>query len=340
MIETPAAARPRWKVGVVGAGIAGAACAGWLRKLGHAVTVFDKSRGAGGRMATRRREYETFDHGAQYFTARDPRFVDEVADWCEAGFVRAWRGRIVSLSQGDAGAVTQERRFVGVPAMSVVARRLVADCQLVPGFRAVSAEHRAGAWSVEAEDGRRSEPLDALVVAVPAPQAIPLLAASPDLAARPPRVTYSACWALMASFHLRLPVDFDGAFVKDPVLSWVARNNSKPMRPERECWVLHANPEWSGEHRDADPQWVALSMLEAFARSADVVLPRPAENWTHRWMYAFPEEPLRGDCLLDPDLRLGACGDWLAGPRVEAAWQSGTRLAERLAMLHGSASSG
>src|SRR5690349_18625283 len=109
------------RVAVIGAGLAGLALARFLTETGFPVKVFDKGRGPGGRMSTRRREEGTFDHGAQYFTARDPGFQRMVRTWEERGLVAQWRGRFGSLSHGTVTPETQGPvRYVGVPGMSAV----------------------------------------------------------------------------------------------------------------------------------------------------------------------------------------------------------------------------
>jgi predicted NAD/FAD-dependent oxidoreductase len=85
------------RIGIVGAGMAGLSCATLLAAAGHRVVLFDKGRGPGGRMATRRVATDlgevVFDHGAQYLTARDPDFVTQVERWRDAGHVARWRRR-------------------------------------------------------------------------------------------------------------------------------------------------------------------------------------------------------------------------------------------------------
>jgi predicted NAD/FAD-dependent oxidoreductase len=89
-------------VAVIGSGLSGLSCERTLADHGFTVTVFEKSRGVGGRMATRRAEDNlSFDHGAQYFTARDSRFKRYVDSWLHDAIVAPWTGRIVVLEEGD-----------------------------------------------------------------------------------------------------------------------------------------------------------------------------------------------------------------------------------------------
>ncbi len=116
------------RVAVVGAGVAGLACARALINGGADVCVFDKGRSVGGRLATRRIPPHAFDLGAQYFTAKDERFARQVRAWSEAGVCAPWLGRIVAMN--EAGCATQPtaaiERLVGTPDMSALARHMAA----------------------------------------------------------------------------------------------------------------------------------------------------------------------------------------------------------------------
>jgi predicted NAD/FAD-dependent oxidoreductase len=317
------------KVAVVGAGIAGLACARELAQAGADVTVFEKSRGNGGRLATRRADPHAFDHGAQYFTVRDERFAEQVARWQGVHAVAEWAGRVVSIRSGRAESTNPHRRFVGVPGMSAIGR-VMAEGLDVQHERAITGlASRGAAWDVLGEHGRLLGTYDRVVAAVPAPQAGALLAPSAPLAALAKSCVMSPCWAVMAAFDHRLPLDWDGAFVEDAPLAWVMRDGSKPGRPPGECWVLHASPDWTREHLEQDKSFIPAPLLDVFAQVTGLTT-RPVHAEAHRWRYALPEEPLTLPFLLDEAAGLAACGDWCGGPRVEGAWLSGHLLGRTL----------
>jgi predicted NAD/FAD-dependent oxidoreductase len=135
----------------------------------------------------------------------------------------------------------------------------------------------------------------------------------------------------MLGFSQPLELPFDGAFVHDSALSWVARDSSKPGRHKFDCWVLHGAPGWSEAHGDDDPELVIAQLLDAFHQAtAHSAARHPVFALAHRWRYALPALPLPEPCLFDSMLRVGVCGDWCAGPRVEGAWLSGEALAEQI----------
>jgi hypothetical protein len=150
------------------------------------------------------------------------------------------------------------------------------------------------------------------------------------LSERASSVAVAGCWALLAQFSAPVDVDFDGAFVQDSALSWIARNSSKPGRdPTVETWIMHASADWSAAHLEADPETVREHLMQSFHQATGTAI-SPAYAIVHRWRYALPVEPLPEPCLFDADRMIGACGDWCAGPRVEGAFLSGAATADRL----------
>jgi predicted NAD/FAD-dependent oxidoreductase len=321
----------RLRIGVVGAGITGLWASRVLQEQGHAVVVFDKGRRPGGRLATRRAGSLSFDHGAQYFTVKSESFRRQVQSWLADGVVAEWTGRIGSLAAGRIS--TSEggtQRYVGRPGMSALARHLAEGLEIHSRIRVAAATEIGDAWRLTAEEGTVLGEFDVTLVTVPAPQAEPLLAGHPGLASAAGRARLRPCWAVLAAFEQTLDVPLDGVFVEHPILSWAARDSSKPGRPAGENWVLHASAEWSEAHLEDDPRAVTSELLSGFADALDRKLPPPTYTDAHRWRYALPDPPLQEPCLFDERTRLGAGGDWCGGPRIEGAFRSGAALADRV----------
>ena len=318
-------------VAIFGAGIAGLAAAQRLDRADVEVTLFDKGRGPGGRTSVRRADRWQFDHGAQYFTARDAEFDEEVRTWLELGVVEEWTGRIVAIdADGISDKTDSGKRLVGVPGMNAMARHMAQELHVETG-RPVSGLRRGPrGWNLLRGD-EETGPFDAVLVTLPPAQAVPFLKSTPGLAQRVRRVRMRPCWAVMAAFTAPVPLDFDGAFVNTGPLSWVARDSSKPARSDGECWVLHASPAWSVDHLEDEIVDVERQLLEGFAAATGLEqLPIPQHLDAMRWRFAIPDEPLPGRSYLDAQAGIGIAGDWCGGPRVEGAWLSGTDLARRL----------
>jgi predicted NAD/FAD-dependent oxidoreductase len=331
---TGSATKP--SIAVIGAGISGLFCARTLSDHGFDVQVFDKGRRPGGRMSTRRvSEGLQFDHGAQYFTARDPHFQRYVHSWCGQGLVAEWPGRIVSVSRGQlddrSSSTNPRRRFVGAPGMSAICRHLGKGLTVHFGVLVAPPRRANGGWRLRSTDAHDLGVFDLLVVAVPAPQAAELLLDAPALAKAAARARMTGCWALMLGFDTPLEVPYDGAFIGDGPLSWIARNSSKPGRPKvPDTWVGHASPEWSQQNLEEPKGQVEESLRRAFFEAIGISPRQTICSAAHRWRYALPPVPLSVRCLFDDELAVGTCGDWCSGPRVEGAFLSGMATAGRI----------
>lgn len=316
-------------IAIVGAGIAGLSCARALQDAGHQVVMFDKSRGPSGRMSTRRTDHGQWDHGAQYFTTRHPLFQAEVQRWAAAGIVAPWQIQIAVI--GDSESHTQEEdlmRYVGTPRMTTPAKWL-SESLTLKLEHTVNAIHRdSGSWFISTvEHGAIDTVFDALILAVPAPQATPLLnGIDHPFAAETHRVKMVGSWTLLLRYAQKQLIGFDAAFVNRGPLRWVARDSSKPGRSSaNDTWVLQATADWSERHIEASPSAVMAELIAAFK---DLGADQPDECIAHRWRYADTQPPLTNQFLWDKPTKLGVCGDWIHGGKIEGAWLSGFNLAK------------
>lgn len=305
------------KIAVIGAGVSGLSCAIRLKASGHEVSLFDKGRRPGGRMSTRRVELDgrtlRFDHGAQYFTARDPAFMAQVAAWERAGLVARW-------------PAAGEDAWVGTPGMSAPVAAMAGAHHVASGTRIEAIAKAAAGWRL-AGDPAEARCFDAVAIATPAEQAAPLLDPHhADFAGLAAASRSTPCWTLMAAFAEPTGLS-GGPHRKAGAIGWAARDGDKPGRDGAETWVVQASAEWSLLHLEEPPAQAAAALLAAFQSELSFEAPTPIHLSAHRWRYAksAPETP-RG-ALWSPTHGLGVCGDWLLAPRVESAWLSGARLA-------------
>ncbi len=319
-------------IAIIGTGIAGLSAARHLVAAGRQVQLFDKSRGSGGRMSSKRSEAGSLDLGAQYFTARDPQFVAAVANWQAQGWVEAWQPRLFqATAEGLSPSPDTQQRWVGSPRMSALTRALLDDlpvrfdCRISEVFRG---QH---SWHLLDADGQTHGPFEAVLVATPAAQASALLSAVPSLAAAAASVPLEPTWAVALSFAEPLQLPFDACFVRQGPLDWLARNGSRPSRPSQpETWVVHASGAWSRAQLDLPREAVIARLQDAFAELLGQPLPSPQLALAHRWLYARPQQAHAWGCLGDAAQGLLACGDWCLSGRVEGAWLSGRHAAQRL----------
>ena len=314
----------KFDVAVIGAGIAGLWTCKKLRRAGFEVALIDKSRGLGGRMATRRAGTLQFDHGAQFFTASKPAFLGLVSDLVADDLCAKWFGD----------------RYVATPRMSAIGRGLLdneEDLYLNQQVRRIQRE--ANGWFIKFEQAGHdiigNGHIKNIVVAVPAPQAIDIIGTEYSAFEKLKNVQYAPCWTLILA--LEKPLQMDDVYMEFPdghALRSISQNSSKPGRGEvagLRTIVVHASQDWSIQNLEHDKETVQDTLLSIVSDTFDFQTP-PHYISAHRWRFAEVTQAAKVPFLWDSKIGLGACGDWCTGPRIELAFESGNALANEIIM--------
>lgn len=349
------------RIAVIGAGIAGLACARTLMQAGHDVHVYERLSQAGGRMRSVSGPYGSFDIGAQFFTVRDARF--QMALDTVPGIVRPWSVNSVQVrnAQGRKTNDTSNREthWVGTPDMQALPLAWAAPLweagrlhlgqsvthlahHIAGSAKASARSKHQWALTLDTEDHgtQTAEGFDTVVLAIPAPLAQQLLQSVPQgatLAKSIAPVEMAPCWAMTLSYPMAaqaglttLGPQWNVARSTHDRIAWVARESSKPGRAQTERWTLHANAEWSQEHRQDDAPRVLAKLQKAFGEVTGIrVAPRHAS--VYLWPQAQTLSALGKSHVLDASSGLGLCGDWCIGNRVEEAFVSGLEMGLALA---------
>ena len=343
------------RIAIVGAGMAGITCARTLVQAGHEVAVFEKSGGAGGRMATVQTPFGSFDSGAQYFTVRDPRFEQVLA--LDPQLVRPWSANAVRVLNGQGEVCSPslphpEPHWVASPCMNSLVRSwaqpLLDDHRLWLNTRVTALERDTlspGRWQLRTEaldegSAQVHAGFDRVLLALPAPQAAALLVGvtgAQALTEVMAETRVAPCWTLMLAFPqavqpglTTLGPQWNVARSTHHRIAWLARESSKPGRKQVERWTVQASDTWSAEHLEDEADRVQAKLHRAFVDITGIHA-APAHMAVHRWRYAKTLQALGQTHLWDPSLGLGLCGDWCLGHRVEDAFVSGLSLALSLA---------
>lgn len=320
------------RIAIIGAGLCGAAAAVKLMQAGHDVTVFDKGRSAGGRMSSKRTELGYLDMGAQYFTARDAGFQQQVQLWLNTGCVQEWPCNTASLkSDGGSASVQaspdQQTRYIGTPSMQSPVKSLLADVPVITGCRIVRLQRVKAKWTVISEEGEHYRDFDDIVLTMPPVQTEQLLAQS-DLSGLfvAPSSVLEPCWAV--AVRADAPAQGDAIFCEHPRLRFISHQQSKPGR--QSCYILHFNATFSRDNLEQPADfWFdqARNILSDELGLDTAIEPVVA----HRWLYASQNAqwtPTGLVALAEQQIWIG--GDWSYGGRVENAYLSGQGLASAL----------
>lgn len=318
------------KVAIIGAGVAGSACGRFIQRTGNETVLFDKARGAGGRLSTRRRDGVTFDFGAPVLSAQSSAFTRALATWIKAGAAEQWPGRFGFLREGmlveeqDAPA-----RFVGTPGMNAIVKQLQVGLDVRYEHRIERLVKDGRGWQLLNADSESFGYFDIVVLAAPAPQSIELLTPHEILTDALAGVSMAPCWTVMAHWSNPLDVPFDALELSGSI-GWATRERTKPGRAERDAWVIHGSSSWSTENLELSGEVVAERLLQDFSSMVGVSLPEPSAIYTHRWRYSRVRNPIGVEALWDGHHRIGVCGDMCLGGRVENAYLSGRALAQSI----------
>ncbi|MEO1067782.1 MAG: FAD-dependent oxidoreductase [Cyanobacteria bacterium J06638_6] len=344
---------------VIGAGSSGLTAARQLLQRGYRVQVIDKSRGLGGRLATRRRGSVAIDHGCRYLTP----FIDEslspIAQLLNAGVLHPWQPDAFTLGAGGSLTAAQPKTLYRAPqGMSSIAKALAANLTIQRSWRATALTPLTQGWRITGETATAdsqtiSQVLEAkaVVLAIPAPQAAVLLetAAQQDdaidaVVQQLQAVTFDAVITVMAGYTPTQPTQLDGqtgvnGWMVDgsepSPLRWVALDSSKRTEPQEPIVVLHSSATFAAkaiEHPDLHA--VSRELLLKAAQNLAPWLNEPAWMQVHRWRYGFVSQSLDKPLLHHPDLpNLVGCGDWCHGGNLEGAIASGHRSAAALAQV-------
>ena len=313
------------RVAIVGAGLSGLVAGRRLVEGGVDVTLVDKGRAPGGRLATRRIGDATLDHGAQFFTVRTPAFRRRVDDWIDRGLVSIWSH---GFDTGDGHA-----RYVAVNGMNSLAKDLAVGldvrCSTMAfAIRPAEAGVAAQPWQVVIDDGSTVD-CDAVIVTTPLPQAFSLLVDSGvDLDEAVIRTDYDRTIALLATLDGAAAIPAPGGVqAPNPDVAFVADNHAKGVSAAPAI-TLHASASWSEQHWDDDLDDLRALLLElsgSWIGDASIV-----EAQVKKWRFATPRSPWPDPCWVAPGGTIVLAGDAFDGPRVEAAHNSGLAAAHAL----------
>lgn len=309
---------------VIGAGISGLLCATELQRAGLSVRVVDKGRGYGGRMATRRMGAARLDHGAQFFTVRDPRFRAYVEEWLEAGVIREW----FRHAPEDSNPLGYPR-YCGRTGMTDAPKYLGERLNIARSEQIIDLSRESDLWVARSQSGAQFA-ANYLVVTAPAPQALNLLDTSGlnyagEGIARLRAIRYSKGLATMVLLDgpSALPASGFVRLVSSP-LAWIADNRVKGISPEVYALTIHADADFAEAHWDSPDSVrgpLMLAAAEAWLGS------RVVEYSCHRWGFTAPLNPWHQKHYTNASLRLTLAGDSFGGARVEGAALSGIEAA-------------
>lgn len=314
------------KFAVIGAGITGLSVAQTLKQKGHEVKVFEKARGVGGRMSTRRADDFAFDHGAQCFTARTKPFQNFVREYEEQGVIKEWEGKVVSIERSKKleKRIWFETHWVASPNMNSLCKKIMEDLNVNIQTEIKEIQKVNDNWKVVSKNAENLGEFDWIISTAPPEQTYSLM---PDCFAYKNKVSeieMSACFALMIGFQDKIETNWMAAKLRNSFLKWVTINSKRPDRNSDVTSIqIHSRNSWADANKDRPIEEIQKEMIDEFKALTAMDVDNADYVSTHRWLYSLVKNTSKDESYVDFDNKLAACGDWCLTSRIEDAWISG-----------------
>jgi len=314
------------KIAIIGAGFAGAVLANRLLQAGYQVTIYEKSRGTGGRLSSCRLGKDSTDLGAPWFEPT----TDQFRQWLIARpEVTCWHAAHRDFS----GLALDSRTvYLSTPRQNSLIQNLIKGAMLCTGSKITGLYKTTEGVQLHRESEGIKNAYDAVIITTPAPQAIPLLTIATNLNTIASSTKTTPNWVAAISLKEKSGVAPDIFSGSNSTLYRAVRDTAKPGRnswSRKEIWMLEATSEWSDRHKNSDQNTVGRELIKAFEK----IIKQPVDTSNirvHRWLYARHQAVTQESFLWDADSKIGVCSDWLYHQDCEGAWLSANALADHL----------
>ena len=325
------------KVAVIGAGLAGLSLATTLKKEDIDVTVYEQDPHVGGRLLSQEFESSSVDLGAQYFTAREPAFISQVNEWMQAEAACLWDFHPYTFQSGRlAISKDSEQRYIGIPSNQSITKVLAEKISNLNKNHTISEVNSIDdQWQLVTPQQVIEKTFDWVCYATPPQTTLDLCAIEEINNQINPDFFPGYTLILWSSIQLNPPVQ--GVFVNNNPISWISQNSAKPFRAleKGSCWLVQSTPEWAEKNKHLSVEEIKKKLTAKFFDIFKITNERIITNdHLYFWNTAKAKaEPNPQGFLIDTKNKIGVCGDWLKGGRVEGAYMSGYELAQALLKL-------
>lgn len=324
-------------IAIIGAGISGLILANELKEIGK-ITIFEKARGVGGRMASRSFENFTFDFGAQFFTAKTPEFKSFVNDLIDKKIVEKWQANFVEI---DDNIITYKRmwnsaneHFIASPKMNsmakYLAKQLENSVEIILQKKISKIKKIKKLISLFDDEENLCGKFDLLILTIPSDQAIELLPNNFSYFEQLATKKMSPCFAVMLGLKSKPKLDWDCAYLKNSKLSWIAFESSKPSRSNVQSLTLLSRNSWANENLERDLQEIKNELIAEFEYATNLKITDILHSDIHRWKYANIEKQKGEKFIYDEKNSIALASDYFIQGRIECAFQSAMALAFKL----------
>ncbi|MEP1449150.1 MAG: NAD(P)-binding protein [Paraglaciecola sp.] len=331
------------KIAIVGAGITGSLLADFLDSENFNVSIFEKSRGCGGRASTKKTDFGQCDMGATIVPVKTIEFAQYMQQLCNQGIASQWPQDIYITHQNSGVKTPLEilesdrKYYVFNQKMNAACRHWVNNAQLHTNSLVSQVRyHHDKGWQLKINADWQSERFDKLVITAPWPQSQTIIEQS-DVSLVLPTFsqTWTSCWSIALKLDQLVTSAVDLVYLKGHPIQTLVRDSSKPQRPEvmtaqqNEIWVAQLTNELSDDlGSQAMNEAISIAtkeLCELFGLSKQSV----TDTYAHYWRYARPsagQNPL--GMLSNHQHGIYVGGDWSFGASIESAYEGARALVQ------------
>jgi renalase len=299
------------KIAIIGAGFSGSYLYHLLKKDGEDVTLFEKSRGSGGRCSTRYIGDKLIDHGTPYFQANDKSFEEFCDQKVQENIL-----------------IKQEQYYYPQNGINKLCSSMIDECDLVKNTKIVSCDFDDQKWNLKDESGLSYENFDKLILTIPTSQVLQLdINLSTDITNKLKSVEYDSIATLLIYSHTLQNI-MNPKLIEDKSFKKIVDNSSKYDYKNFSSYVIHLDETLTNKQNFQNKEEVKKYILEKVHKVSGINLEDDFHILPHLWRYAFVSKSINEDFIFDENLSLGMCGDYFNGKDLEGAYLSSKTLYE------------
>ena len=316
---------------VIGSGISGSTIANLLSKK-YSVDLFDKARGPGGRSSFKRLKGKIgFDHGTQYISPISTYFKKFITDLIKKKVLKNWGGKHSFLNTKKKED-KKHVKVIGAKGNNDISKYLLKNinCYFYKELKKI--EHKNKKWALFFSDGDKKN-YSNLILTCPFPQLKKLTKRIIKHSFLDQRIKMNANITVMILLNKKIN-SVSSYFFDDPILGWAANENTKKrFRTNKNLWTLQSTYKWANKKinkNKINKKKNSQILIKKFFDLLKIKNIKPQVIINHGWKYSSNSKPSKISSYWNSSLKIGACGDWFVGPRLESGWISAMDLYKKI----------
>ena len=321
------------KIAVIGCGLSGTTVASLIKKK-NKVEIFEKSKGVGGRMSTRKEPPFTFDHGAQFFKIKTTEFENFVSELFSEKIIRPWGFRLAYFDENNLQKIKiikkKDQFFVGTPNMDSIVKYKSQKCKVILNTKIKKIFKKNNKWFLTDQNKKSYGNYDWIILSLPAEQSLELINQEISFYSALKKIKMNSCISLMIGMNEKLHLNYDAALIENNDVAWLAINNSKPCRAKYQSLLINSSYEFASRNINSPIHQIIKHLLNVTSDLVKNELSNSELIKLHKWKYVEAKKSPNENYFIDHKKKIAICGDWFVNSRVEGAFTSAYELSKEI----------